>query len=191
MPVARAGCPSDLGDRTMGAVCRRRPQFARAAAEDRRSGARHLERGLSFHGLRRGRRARRHAGPAVPYLLLRRTGLRDRRAGALRRSADGGADGGRRGVRRGRLRHRGARRHADRKGARGRQRAERPDHGADAGPAAHGVEEEGLHRQCAVRTAGAEPRGRAGADGLQAARPRRAARRRPARRPRRRTTRAG
>ena len=195
--VAGLGRPSDLRDRTMGAVRRRRPECAQPAAQDRRSGARYLQRGLPLHGLRRAQRVRRHAGAAVPHLLLRRTGLRDRRAGALWRSADGSADGGGRGIRRGRLRHRGARRHARRKGPCGGPRTDRPDDGADARHAAHGVEEEGLHRQYPVRAAGDEPGGRAGADGLQTGRSRRASfppariSWRPARRPKWRTTRAG
>ena len=146
VPVAGPGRPSDLCDRTMGAVRRRRPECAQPAAQDRRSGARHLQRGLPLHGLRRAQRVRRHAGAAVPHLLLRRTGLRDRRTGALWRSADGSADGGGRGIRRGRLRHRSAGRDAGREGPCGGARTDRPDDGADARHAAHGVEEERLHR---------------------------------------------
>ena len=51
------------------------PQLAKAASEDRRSGARHFQRSLPLHGLRRDRRARRHPRTAVSHLLLRRTGL--------------------------------------------------------------------------------------------------------------------
>ena len=75
VPVAGPGCPPDFGDRAMGAVRRRRPERAPAAAQNRRSGARYFQRGLSLHGLRRSRRVRRHAGAPVPHLLLRRAGL--------------------------------------------------------------------------------------------------------------------
>ena len=79
MPVAGAGRPSDLGDRAMGAVRRRRSEFARGAPEDRRSRARHLQRSFPLHGVRRNRGVRRHPGAAVPHLLLRRAGIRNRR----------------------------------------------------------------------------------------------------------------
>ena len=147
------------------------PNSRRLLQQDRRSRTRHLQRGLPLHGLRRDRRVRRYPGAAVPHLVFGRAGLRDRRAGTLRRSPDGSADGGRRGIRRGRLRHRGARRHAGREGPCGGPGTDRPDHGADARHAAHGVEEEGLHRQYPVRTAGDEPGRRAGDDGLPAGRP--------------------
>ena len=58
-------------------------------------GARHLQRGLPLPGRRRRDRLRRHAGAALPHLLLRRARLRDRafRRGygdALVRGDDGG-----------------------------------------------------------------------------------------------------
>ena len=51
--VAGPGRPSDLRDGTVGAVRRCRPEFPQSAAQDRRSGARNLQRRLPLHGLRR------------------------------------------------------------------------------------------------------------------------------------------
>ena len=81
--------------------------------------------------------------------------------------------GGRRGVRHRALRHRGARRDAHREGPSGRQRAERPDHGARSRLRQDAVGQEGLHRPLHGGASGADRSGAAEAGGLAAARPRR------------------
>ena len=52
-----------------------------------------VERGLPVHGRAGGLAARRAEGAALPHLLLRRDGLRDFRAGPLRRRAGAQSDG--------------------------------------------------------------------------------------------------
>ena len=96
-PVAVAGARRAvlLGQRAVGAVLRRRAALARRAAQDRRSAARHLQRGLSLHGRGRADGDGRHPGAPLPHLVLGRAGLRDRRAGALWRRADPAPHGGR------------------------------------------------------------------------------------------------
>ena len=118
---------ADLGVRPVGAVLDRRAEDPRPAAGNRRSGRRPVQRGLPVHGRARGGAARRHHGAAVPHLLLRRDGVRDFRAGALRRGAGAQSDECRQAVRRDALRHRGAGRHAHREGPCRRAGAERHD----------------------------------------------------------------
>ncbi len=76
-----------LGHRAMGAICGGRAARARRAAGGGRSGLRSLQRGVSLSRLRRRHGLRRHAGPALSPLVLRRAGLRDRRAGAVTATA--------------------------------------------------------------------------------------------------------
>ena len=151
------------------------PEDARPAAGDRRPGRRSVERGLSVHGRARGGAARRHPGAAVPHLLLRRDGVRDLRAGALRRCAGAQSDDRRQAVRRDALRHRGARRHAHREGPRRRPRAERHDDGRRSRAGQDDVDQEGFRRPRHGRTRGAGRAGPPGRGRHQAGRSRRAA----------------
>ena len=73
-----------LGHRAMGAVRRRRPASSRALLQTRaRIGARSLERGLSLSRLRGPSGSARCPARLFRHLVLGRTRLRDRRAGAL------------------------------------------------------------------------------------------------------------
>src|SRR5439155_9225714 len=89
-PVAVAGArrAALLGERAVGAALDCRPALARCAAQGRRSPARPLERGLPLYG---GWRADGYGWPSgapLSHLLLRRAGLRDRRARGIRRRPD-------------------------------------------------------------------------------------------------------
>ena len=81
---------------------------------------------------RRARRGRGRPGAAVPHQLLRRAGVRDQRAGALRARGVGGGDGGRRRPRDHAVRHGGDARAARREGLRDRRPGHRR-HGDAAG----------------------------------------------------------
>ena len=67
----------------------RRPARARRAAGKVVDPADDIsDEAFPYHGVRRGHRLRRHAGAAVPRLVLRRTGLRDRACRRATASAD-------------------------------------------------------------------------------------------------------
>ena len=81
--LARARRGAGLGHRAMGAICSGRSTRARCAASGRRFRLRSFQRGVSLSGVRRCHRVRRDARAALSPLLLRRAGLRGRRAGAF------------------------------------------------------------------------------------------------------------
>ena len=156
MSLARARCRAGLGHRAMGAICGGGAARARRAASGGRSGLRSFQRGVSLSRLRRCHGLRRHAGPAVSPLVLRRAGLRGRRAGALRRQPGARHHAGGGGLRHRALRHRGARRVAHREGPSRRRRAERADHGARSRFRQDAVGQEGFHRPLHGGAAGAD-----------------------------------